>query len=125
MEAITQKHLNPRTVDFVKSKTVKKMFIGGQFVEAVDGKTFPTYNPANNEILAYVAEANREDIDRAVACARDAFDAGPWTKMNPQDRAKLIYTLADLIERDAMYLPRSNRWTTASQSVKRKMLTCH
>jgi len=100
VEAITQK-LNPRTVDFVKSKTVKKMFIGGQFVEAVSGKTFPTYNPANNEILAYVAEADREDVDRAVACARDAFDNGPWTRMNPAERAKLIYTLADLIERDA------------------------
>jgi acyl-CoA reductase-like NAD-dependent aldehyde dehydrogenase len=100
MEAVSHK-LNPRTVDFVKSKTVKKMFIGGQFVEAVSNKTFPTYNPANNQILAYVAEGEKEDIDRAVACARDAFEAGPWQRMLPAERARLIYTLADLIERDA------------------------
>ncbi|PWK13491.1 aldehyde dehydrogenase family protein [Tumebacillus permanentifrigoris] len=100
MEAISHK-LNPRTVDFVKSKTVKKMFIGGQFVEAVSNKTFPTYNPANNQILAYVAEGDKEDIDRAVACARDAFETGPWQRMLPAERARLIYTLADLIERDA------------------------
>lgn len=100
MEAVTHK-LNPRTVDFVKSKTIKKMFIGGQFVEAVSGKTFPTYNPANNQILAYVAEGLKEDIDRAVACARDAFESGPWSRMLPAERARLIYTLADLIERDA------------------------
>jgi aldehyde dehydrogenase (NAD+) len=100
LEAITQK-LNPRTVDFVKSKTVKKLFIGGQFVDAVSGKTFPTYNPASGEILAYVSEGDAEDINRAVACARHAFEDGPWSRMLPQERARLIYTLADLIERDA------------------------
>jgi aldehyde dehydrogenase (NAD+) len=100
MEITTQK-LNPRTVDFVKSKTVKKMFIGGQFVEAASGKTFPTYNPANSEILAYVAEGDAEDINRAVAAARHAFEDGPWSRMLPQERARLIYNLADLIERDA------------------------
>ncbi|ARU60091.1 betaine-aldehyde dehydrogenase [Tumebacillus avium] len=93
--------LNPRTADFVKSKTIKKLFIGGQFVEAASGKTFPTYNPANGEILAYVSEGDQEDINRAVAAARDAFEDGPWTRMQPQERARLIYTLADLIERDA------------------------
>ncbi|MGB8955694.1 MAG: aldehyde dehydrogenase family protein [Tumebacillaceae bacterium] len=100
METTTYK-LNPRTMDFVKSKTVKKMFIGGQFVEAASGKTFSTYNPATNEILAYVAEGDKEDIDRAVAAARHAFEEGPWSSMLPQERARLIYTLADLIERDA------------------------
>ncbi|MGZ4122653.1 MAG: aldehyde dehydrogenase family protein [Tumebacillaceae bacterium] len=100
MEATGYK-LNPRTVDFVKSKTVKKMFIGGQFVEAVSNKTFPTYNPADNTILAYVSEGDKEDIDRAVVAARDAFESGPWARMLPQERARLIYTLADLIERDA------------------------
>ncbi|MFD2169741.1 aldehyde dehydrogenase family protein [Tumebacillus lipolyticus] len=93
--------LNPRTTDFVKSKTIKKLFIGGQFVESASGKTFPTYNPANGEILAYVSEGEQEDINRAVAAARDAFEAGPWSRMQPQERARLIYTLADLIERDA------------------------
>ncbi|TCP58177.1 aldehyde dehydrogenase (acceptor) [Tumebacillus sp. BK434] len=98
---ITAFQLNPRTTDFVKSKTIKKLFIGGQFVEAASGKTFPTYNPATGEILAYISEGDQEDINRAVAAARDAFEDGPWTRMQPQERARLIYTLADLIERDA------------------------
>jgi aldehyde dehydrogenase (NAD+) len=100
VESIAYK-LNPRTSDFVKSKTVKKLFIGGQFLEAASGKTFPTYNPATHQILAYVSEGDSEDIDRAVAAARDAFESGPWSRMLPAERAKLIYTLADLIERDA------------------------
>ena len=93
--------LNPRTSDFVKSKTIKKMFIGGEFVEAASGKTFATYNPATNEILAYVSEGDKEDIDRAVAAARHAFEEGPWSSLLPQERSRLIYKLADLIERDA------------------------
>ncbi|MCX7569229.1 aldehyde dehydrogenase family protein [Tumebacillus sp. DT12] len=100
METTTHK-LNPRTVDFVKSKTVKKLFIGGQFVESASGKTFPTYNPATGEILAYVSEGDAEDINRAVACARDAFEDGPWSRLMPQERARLMFHLADLIERDA------------------------
>ena len=99
METATYK-LNPRTSEFVNSKTVKKMFIGGQFVEAASGKTFSTYNPATNEVLALVSEGDKEDIDRAVAAARHAFEEGPWSSLLPQERARLIYNLADLIERD-------------------------
>jgi acyl-CoA reductase-like NAD-dependent aldehyde dehydrogenase len=45
----------------------RKMLINGQWVEAASGKTFPTYNPATGEVLARIAEGDREDIDRAVA----------------------------------------------------------
>jgi len=103
METTTQQ-LHPKTVEFVKAKTVKKMFIGGQFVEAASGKTFPTYNPATDEILAYIAEGEQEDIDRAVAAARHAFEDGKWSTILPQERARLIYKLGDLIERDAEVL---------------------
>ena len=59
----------------------RKMLINGQWVEAASGKTFPTYNPATGEVLARVAEGDREDIDRAVKAARAAFETGPWSKM--------------------------------------------
>jgi phenylacetaldehyde dehydrogenase len=75
------------------------MLINGKWVEAASGKTFPTYNPATGEILARVAEGDREDINRAVAAARAAFDSGPWSKMTPSERGKLIWKLADLIEK--------------------------
>ncbi len=79
----------------------RKMFINGKWVESASGKTFPTYNPATGEVLARVAEGDREDINRAVAAARAAFDSGPWTKLTPSERGRLIWKLADLIEKHA------------------------
>jgi aldehyde dehydrogenase (NAD+) len=76
-------------------------FIGGQWVPAASGKTFETVNPATEEVIAQVAEGDAEDIDRAVAAARQAFDHGPWRKMDARDRGRLMYRLADLIEEEA------------------------
>jgi phenylacetaldehyde dehydrogenase len=79
----------------------RQMLINGKWVDAVSGKTFPTYNPATGEVLANVAEGDKEDINRAVAAARAAFDTGPWSKITPSQRGKLIWKLADLIEQHA------------------------
>jgi phenylacetaldehyde dehydrogenase len=78
----------------------RKMLIGGQWVDAASGKTFPTYDPATGEVLAQVAEGGWEDINRAVAAARKAFDTGPWRKMTASQRGRLIWKLADLIEQN-------------------------
>ncbi len=75
-----------------------KMLINGKWVEAASGKTFPTYNPATGEVLAQVAEGDKADIDAAVRAARAAFE-GPWRRMTPSDRGKLIWKLGDLIEK--------------------------
>jgi len=74
----------------------RKMLIGGQWVEAASGKTFPTYNPATGEALADVAEGDKEDIDRAVRAARQAFPA--WSSLPPALRSKMLWRLGDLIE---------------------------
>jgi len=79
----------------------RQLLIGGEWVNAASGKTFPTYNPATGEVLAHVAEGDKEDIDRAVAAARAAFDYGPWSKITPSERGCLIWKLADLIEKHA------------------------
>ncbi|MGB8772253.1 MAG: aldehyde dehydrogenase family protein [Candidatus Korobacteraceae bacterium] len=76
----------------------RQMFIDGKWVEAASGKTFPTYNPATGEVLAQVAEGDREDIDRAVKAARRAFESGPWPEMTASQRGRLIWKLGDLIE---------------------------
>jgi len=76
----------------------RKMLIGGRWLAAASGKTFPTYNPATGEILAQVAEGNKTDVDRAVAAARKAFEGGPWRKLTASERGRLIWKLADLIE---------------------------
>jgi phenylacetaldehyde dehydrogenase len=75
----------------------RPMLIGGKWVDSASGKTFETYNPATGEILARVAEADREDIDRAVKAARKAFEAGAWPEMSPSERGRLLWKLSDLI----------------------------
>jgi len=76
------------------------MLIGGKWVDAVSGKTFPTLNPANGEAICNVAEGDKADIDRAVAAARKAFESGPWPNMNASERSRLMNRLADAIERN-------------------------
>jgi aldehyde dehydrogenase (NAD+) len=75
-----------------------QLLIDGKFVDAKNGKTFATNNPATEEKIADVAEAGEKDVDLAVQAARRAFESGPWAKMDARDRGKLINKLADLIE---------------------------
>ena len=71
-------------------------FINGEFVPAVSGKTFPTYNPGNGEICGHLAECDEEDIDKAVRAALAAFPA--WKKKTGAARAKVLMKLAQLVE---------------------------
>src|SRR5262249_10237201 len=80
-----------------------QLFIDGQFVDAESGKTFLTPNPATGETFAEVAEADKADVDKAVASARKAFE-GKWSKMSARDRGRLLYKLSQLIERDSVQL---------------------
>jgi acyl-CoA reductase-like NAD-dependent aldehyde dehydrogenase len=86
----------PRVSEFLKG--AKKLFINGEWVESLSGRTFETFNPATGEVLAVVHEAAEQDIDAAVRAARNAFDKGPWSKMSASDRSRLIYLLADKME---------------------------
>ena len=76
--------------------TPRQLFINGEFVDAASGRTFETPNPATGETLAHVAEADAEDINRAVAAARAAFD-GPWSRMTPSERGKIVWKIGDLL----------------------------
>jgi aldehyde dehydrogenase (NAD+) len=73
-------------------------FIGGKWQPAKSGKTFETINPANEEVIAEVAEGDAADVDLAVKAARQQFETGEWSKMDARDRGKLMNKLADLIE---------------------------
>lgn len=78
----------------------RKMLIDGEWREAASGSTLETFNPATGEVLAHVAAGDREDVERAVSAARRAFDNGPWPKMTPSERGRLIWRLADLLEQN-------------------------
>jgi phenylacetaldehyde dehydrogenase len=75
----------------------RQLFINGQWCDAASGKTFDTPNPATGETLARVAEGSTEDIDRAVRAARRAFEEGPWGRMTPSERGRIIWRIGDLI----------------------------
>ena len=77
----------------------KQMLIDGKWVDAATGKHFESRNPATGELLATVAEGDAEDINRAVAAARKAFE-GPWRKFKPYERQQILLKLADLVERN-------------------------
>lgn len=76
-----------------------QLLIDGKFVDAASGKTFPTLDPRTGEVIAHVAEGHSEDVDRAVAAARKAFDQGPWPKFPAYERQKIMLRAADLIEK--------------------------
>ena len=75
----------------------RQLFINGQWAAAASGKTFATPNPATGETLANIAEGDAEDIDRAVRAAGRAFEEGPWGKMTPSERGRIIWRIGDLI----------------------------
>jgi aldehyde dehydrogenase (NAD+) len=77
-----------------------KLLIGGQWVDSASGKTFETINPATEEVVAKLAEAGTEDVERAVKAARKAFDEGPWPKMAAADRGKVLRRIADGIRKN-------------------------
>ncbi|MBB4689576.1 aldehyde dehydrogenase family protein [Amycolatopsis jiangsuensis] len=77
-----------------------KLLIDGRFVDAAGGQTFASVDPGNGEVLAQVAEAREHDVDLAVAAARRALD-GPWGRMSPSERGRLVHRIGDLISEHA------------------------
>src|ERR1700742_1905309 len=76
------------------------MLIDGKLVQAASGKTFPVYNPATGTVIANVPEGDKADVDLAVAAARRAFDDGVWAKVTPSEKSRILWRIADLVERD-------------------------
>jgi phenylacetaldehyde dehydrogenase len=71
--------------------------INGRWIGSASGKTFDVFNPADGSRIARVAEGDTEDINRAVAAARAAFESGPWPRMTPSERGKLLWRIGDQI----------------------------
>ncbi len=95
--------VEPKVEQFVKAPS-RKMLIDGKWVDSASGKTFDTFDPATGRVLARVAEGDAEDVDRAARAARRAFDHGPWPRMAPAQRQKILLKLADLIEENGVEL---------------------
>ncbi|XP_044961338.1 aldehyde dehydrogenase family 2 member C4-like isoform X1 [Hordeum vulgare subsp. vulgare] len=78
-----------------------KLFINGAFVDAVSGKTFETRDPRTGDVIASIAEGDKEDVGLAVKAAREAFDHGKWPRMPGSERGRIMMKYADLVEQHA------------------------
>src|SRR6185295_8195056 len=95
----TTPKISRETTGFLKR--ANKMLVGGKWVSAASGSTFATYNPATGEPLTHCAEGDARDIQRAVLTARQAFESGPWRRMTPSERSRIIWKIGDLILENA------------------------
>jgi acyl-CoA reductase-like NAD-dependent aldehyde dehydrogenase len=91
--------LSPSARDFISQP--HKLLIGAERLDAADGRTFASIDPATGREIAQVAHAGAEDVERAVAAAREAFANGPWSSMPASGRERLMHALADAIEAHA------------------------
>ncbi len=78
-----------------------KLLINNQWVDPADGGSFDTINPATGESIAKSPPRPRADVDKAVKAARAALESGPWSRMDAADRGRLLFKLADLVEKNA------------------------
>src|SRR5262245_61197597 len=91
--------LGAAAATFVAKK--QKLLIDGKWVAAQTGETFAVEDPATEETIAHVPAGDKADIDLAVSAARRAFEEGPWSRITPIERAKIVWRLGDLLEKHA------------------------
>src|ERR1700732_4323402 len=93
--AVDMISLTPPVKRFVSQP--RQALIDGRWQDAQSGETFEVFNPSNETVIARVADCKRADVDLAVAAARKAFDKGPWPRMSPSARGKILWKIGDLI----------------------------
>src|SRR6267378_4526482 len=77
-----------------------QMFINGEWVDSKSAKTFAVYDPSTEEVIAQVPDATSDDVNRAVAAAKAAFEEGPWASTTAQQRGRVLFRLADEIRQN-------------------------
>src|SRR5262249_25116157 len=81
-----------------------QMYITDEWVDSKSSKTFPVFDPSTEEVIAQVPDANADDVNRAVAAARAAFDEGPWATTTAQERGRVLFRLAEKIRQNQAML---------------------
>src|SRR5262249_43455252 len=81
-----------------------QMYINGEWVESASKRTFPVYDPSTEEVIAQVPDADADDVNRAVAAAKTAFEQGPWVQTTAQERGRVLFRLADKVRQNAAKL---------------------
>src|SRR5437762_12255525 len=81
-----------------------QMYVNGEWVESKSSKTFPVYDPSTEEVIAQVPDANSDDVNRAVAAAKSAFEDGPWATTTAQERGRVLFRLAEKVRQNLAML---------------------
>src|ERR1700737_3936358 len=81
-----------------------QLYINGGWIQGKSNKTFPVYEPATEEVIAQAPDANADDVNRAVAAAKAAFEDGPWANTTAQERGRVLFRLAEKIRQNAALL---------------------
>src|SRR5258708_15149735 len=76
------------------------MFMNGEWVDSKSAKTFPVYDPSTEEVIPQVPDASADDVNRAVAAAKAAFEDGPWASTTAQERGRVLFRLADKVRQN-------------------------
>ena len=77
-----------------------QMFINGEWVASKTAKTFPVYDPSTEEVIAQVPDASADDVNRAVAAAKAAFEEGPWAATTAQERGRVLFRMAEKVRQN-------------------------
>src|SRR5580704_14515174 len=81
-----------------------QMYVNGEWIDSKSNKTFPVYDPATEEVIAQVPDANADDVNCAVAAAKAAFEDGPWGSTTAQERGRVLFRLAEKIRQNTAML---------------------
>lgn len=74
-----------------------KLFINGEYIDSISGETFDTIDPSTNRKLASVANANEQDVEKAIKVAQHTFESGIWSEMPVEERSKILCRMSDLV----------------------------
>ncbi len=99
-----------------------QMYVNGRWSDSSSGETFEVINPATESVLSRISAGSAQDVDRAVGAARAQFDGGEWSKFTGPQRSRLLYRLADLLERDKEYLAKLESATVGKPLFEPTML---
>ncbi|XTP38402.1 aldehyde dehydrogenase family protein (plasmid) [Mycobacterium sp. TJFP1] len=88
-----QNHLDSNVVEFISRP--KQMFVDGEWVNALSGDTFDTLDPATANVITSVPRSDTQDVERAITAARRAFDTGPWPRMTPAERQRILWRIGE------------------------------
>lgn len=99
------------------------MLINGEFVASKSAKTFAVYDPSTEEVIARVPDANADDVNRAVAAAKAAFEEGPWATTTAQERGRVLFRLAEKVRQNLTMLAELECRNSGSRSWRRNSIS--